>query len=98
MRVESGSFSIDPELFVNPELFKKVETGSGIIILDSQYCEKQKKTLKNNYITFVKLTWGFSTSLRSPKVASSRVQFCRVSLVWFTISTSSTMSYWFTFT
>ena len=37
-------------------------------------------------------------SLRSPKVANSRVQACKVSLVWLTMSTSSAMSYQFTLT
>uniref|UniRef100_A0A6B0U3M7 Putative secreted protein n=1 Tax=Ixodes ricinus TaxID=34613 RepID=A0A6B0U3M7_IXORI len=41
---------------------------------------------------------GFSTSFRSPRVASSSVQFWRVSAVWFTTSTSRAMSYWFTCT
>ena len=36
---------------------------------------------------------GRSTSLRSPRVASSRVQLCKVSEVWLTIKTSRTMSY-----
>jgi len=54
--------------------------------------------------------WGFSTNLRSPnniksilwcivmhyrpRVASSKLSPCRVSLVWFTTNTSNTMSYW----
>ena len=33
-----------------------------------------------------------------PRVANSRARPCSVSGVWFTISTSSTMSYWLTFT
>ena len=37
---------------------------------------------------------GFSTSLRSPRVANSSVTFCSVSAVWLTTSTSNTMSYW----
>ncbi|CAN7950813.1 unnamed protein product [Ixodes pacificus] len=48
---------------------------------------------------------GFSTSFRSPtsgsgspRVASSSVQFWRVSAVWFTTSTSRAMSYWLTCT
>src|SRR5258708_37819549 len=32
---------------------------------------------------------GRSTSLRSPRVANSKHRFCRVSLVWLTISTST---------
>eukprot|EP00116_Pleurobrachia_bachei_P006663 sb/3466925/ len=39
---------------------------------------------------------GLSTSFRSPRVASSRVRFWRVSGVWFTTRTSKTMSYWLT--
>ena len=33
-----------------------------------------------------------------PSVASSRLTLCSVSLVWFTMSTSNTMSYWLTCT
>ena len=41
---------------------------------------------------------GRSTNFKSPKVANSKVTFCNVSLVWFTIKTSRTMSYWWTWT
>ena len=60
---------------------------------DNSYWDAFQNTLN-------KSSWNLSKNIHSslPKVANSKVRFCKVSEVWLTISTSRTMSYWLTCT